>query len=88
MGVPDAVQHEAHKGVTPVFAGYAEWCTAGPGPFQTPAIGTVPGLQRTTASAFTRVFDALWKCCAAPGTSEGHECHDTTEPARPGSRNP
>jgi hypothetical protein len=34
--------------LTPVFAGYAERCSAGPGPFQTLAFGTVPGLQRTT----------------------------------------
>src|SRR5580700_8261595 len=31
--------------------------------------GTIPGLQRTTISAVTRVFDALWRCCAAPGKS-------------------
>ena len=29
----------------------------------------VPGRQRTTKGAVTRVFDALW-CCAAPGTRE------------------
>src|SRR5580700_5767840 len=59
MLFPDAVQRVA----------LAQRCTAEPGSFQTPELGTVPGLQRTTISAFTRVFDALWKCCAAPGTS-------------------
>ena len=31
---PGAAQHVAHKGVTPVFAGYAEWCAADPGSFR------------------------------------------------------
>src|SRR6202035_286730 len=45
--VPDAVQHEA----------LAEWCTAGPGPFETPESGTVPGLQRTTEGVLRRARD-------------------------------
>ena len=49
---------ELIRAFTPVFAGYAERCTAGPGPFQALVVGTVPGLQRTTKT-----------CCAAPGTS-------------------
>src|ERR1700686_4255727 len=39
---------ELIRAFTPVFAGYAERCTAGPGPFQALEVGTVPGLQRTT----------------------------------------
>jgi hypothetical protein len=48
---------ELLRAFTPVFAGYAERCTADPGPFQPAESGTVPGLQRTTK-----------RCCAAPGT--------------------
>src|SRR5437016_1068469 len=33
-------------------------CTAGPGPFQTPESGTVPGLQRTTEEVLSRARDA------------------------------
>jgi hypothetical protein len=47
--VPDAVQREARKGFTPVFAGYAERCSADPGPFQTPS------LERSGLKAGTRV---------------------------------
>jgi hypothetical protein len=47
--VPDAVQREARKGFTPVFAGYAERCSADPGPFQTPS------LERSRLKAGTHV---------------------------------
>ncbi len=39
-----------------------------------------PGLQRITVSAVTRVFDALWRCCAAPGTETSIRCHETPAP--------
>ncbi|SPP92576.1 conserved protein of unknown function [Bradyrhizobium vignae] len=31
-----------------------------------------PGRAATLFSTFTRVFDALWRCCAEPGTQQLH----------------
>jgi hypothetical protein len=51
------------RALTPVFAGYAERCTAGPGPFQTPALGTVPGgwsLRKQILPANPSVIESTW----------------------------
>ena len=40
----------------------AKWCAADPGPFRSVA---VPDQRCTAISAFTRVFDALWRCTAS-----------------------
>ena len=43
------------RAFTPVFAGYAERCSAGPGPFHMPESGTVPAQGRDKYETTVRV---------------------------------
>jgi hypothetical protein len=55
--VPGAAQHEAIRAFTPVFAGYAEWCAADPGPLRTVAVPDQRCTTRASALALHRIRD-------------------------------